>query len=213
MGVYISTMFNFLLMTESPGLQSWVWMDYRLAVLLTVIFPLVLLVWAFVQKIDVLQRILIIYWRVASLLAITVYLMIGALPIGFLSAMIARLLIPASLWFWLDLNEEIEDLQFSPLKLAFTSWRWAMSVYNGIGAIVFLPFLKCAFFGSKDLLADPSCRIWLDPPWGYQELFHPDWTAGFLGFLGLAGLVIYLLYFGYFLLVRLGKQGRSATGN
>lgn len=205
-------MFNFLFMAELSGLKSWVWMDYRLAVLLTVICPLILLIWAFVQKIEAVQRLLIIYWRVASLLAITVYLMIGALPIGFLSALMARLLIPASLWFWVDLNEEIEDLQFSPLKLGFTSWRWAVSVYNGIGAIVFLPSLKCAFSGSKDLLAAPSCRIWLDPPWGFKALFHPNWTAGFIGFLGLAGLVIYLLYFGYFLLVRLGKQGRSATG-
>jgi hypothetical protein len=205
-------MFDLLLVTEPSALKSWVWVDYRLAVFFTVICPLILLIWAFVQKLEVIQRLLVIYWRVASLLAITVYLMIGALPIGFLSGFMARLLIPASLWFWVDLNEEIEDLQFSPLKLAFTSWRWAVSVYNGIGAIVFLPSLKCAFSGSKDLLADPTCRIWLDPPWGYKEIFHPNWTAGFIGFLGLASLVIYLLYFGYFILVRLGKQGRSATG-
>ncbi|MGB3533390.1 MAG: DUF3177 family protein [Microcoleaceae cyanobacterium] len=205
-------MLNILLVTEPSGWQSWVWMDYRLAVLLTVICPLILLIWAFVQKIEAVQRLLVIYWRVASLLAITVYLMIGALPIGFLSAFLSRLLIPASLWFWVDLNEEIDDLQFSPVKLAFTSWRWAVSVYNGIGALVFLPALKCAFSGSEDLLSDSGCRIWLDPPWAYKELFHSGWTAGFLGFLGLAGLVIYLLYFGYFLLVRLGKQGRSATG-
>ncbi|MGB3402513.1 MAG: DUF3177 family protein [Microcoleaceae cyanobacterium] len=205
-------MFDLLLVTEPSSLKSWVWVDYRLAVFFTVICPLILLIWAFVQKLDVIQRLLIIYWRVASLLAITVYLMIGALPIGFLSGFMARLLIPASLWFWVDLNEEIEDLRFSPLKLAFTSWRWAVSVYNGIGAIIFLPSLKCAFSGSKELLADPACRIWLDPPWAYKEIFHPNWTAGFIGFLGLAGLVIYLLYFGYFVLVRLGKQGRSATG-
>ncbi len=198
---------------DSSWLQSWVWMDYRLAVLLTVILPLVLLVWTFVQKIEAIQGLLIIYWRVASLLAITVYLMIGALPIGFLSGFMARLLLPASLWFWVDLNEEIEDLQSSSPKFVFTSWRWAMTVYNGIGALLFLPSLRCAFLSSKDLLADGSCRVWLDPPWMYKEIFHPNWTAGFLGFLGLASLVIYLLYFGYFLLVRLGRQGRSATGN
>jgi len=43
------------------------------------------------------------------LLAITIYLLIAALPVGFISGLMARILIPISLWFWVDLNEEIED--------------------------------------------------------------------------------------------------------
>ena len=92
-------------------------------------------------------------------------------------------------------------------------WRWAITVYNGVGALAFLPFVRCAFLNSTSLVEDQSCRIWLDPPWMYKEIFHPNWTPGFLGFLGLTGLVIYLLYFAYFIVVRLGKQGRSATGH
>ncbi len=206
-------MLNFLTIANIPVLESLVWMDYRLAVLFTVILPLILLIWAFIQKIDAIQRLLIIYWRVSSLLAITVYLMIAALPIGFISALMARILIPISLWFWLDLNEELDDLRRSPLKLSFTSWRWAITVYNAVGALAFLPFVRCAFLNSTSLVENQSCRIWLDPPWMYKEIFHPNWTPGFLGLLGLTGLVIYLLYFAYFIVVRLGKQGRSATGH
>jgi len=207
-------MFNALLMLAEPSLlETWVWMDYRLAVVLTVIFPLILLIWAFVQKLDALQRLLIIYWRVASLLMITVYLMIAAFPFSFLCSIAARILIPVSLWFWVDINEEIEDMQPSPLKLTFTSWRWAMTVYNAIGALLFIPSLGCAFLGTPDLLATPSCRIWLDPPWAYRQIFHSGWTPQFIGFLGIVGLLIYLVYFGYFILIRLGRQGRSATGN
>jgi len=60
-----------------------VWIDYRLAVLFTVIIPAILLIWSLFAKIESLQKLLIIYWRVASLLLITVYLMIASWPIGF----------------------------------------------------------------------------------------------------------------------------------
>ncbi|HIK12206.1 MAG TPA: DUF3177 family protein [Oscillatoriaceae cyanobacterium M33_DOE_052] len=188
-------------------------MDYRLAVLFAVIVPLVLLVWAFAQKVDAIQRLLIIYWRVASLLGITVYLMIAAVPLSFISAVAARILIPVSLWFWLDLNEEIEDMPSSPLKLLTTSWRWAISVYMGLGALVQLSSFNCAFTDKLALLQNPSCRIWLDPPWGYKQMFHPNSTEGFLGFLGLAALLFYVACFSWFVLVRLKRQGRSATGH
>ncbi|WP_254174648.1 DUF3177 family protein [Planktothrix pseudagardhii] len=206
-------MFNPLLAVQSPWIQPFVWMDYRLAVIFTVILPLVISIWAFVGKVEAIQRLMVIYWRVASLLMITVYLMIAALPISFLSSIMARVLIPISLWFWADLNEEVSEMPASALKLVFTAWRWAVTVYNTLGAIALVPFLHCAFFkGQKELLADPNCRIWLDPPWLYKATFHPNLTEQFLGFLALVGLAFYILCLGYFVFFKLGKQGRSAMG-
>lgn len=185
-----------------------VWADYRIAVLFTVIIPLVLLIWAFVQKAESLQRLLIIYWRVASLLLITVYLMIASLPIAFISAFLVRLLIPISLWFWIDINDDIDDQPQSPLKLAVTSWRWAMTVYNILSALALIPFLPCAF--SQGSINTPYCTVWLKAPWLYKQYFHPNYAPAFLGFLGFVGLAIYVFYLCYFVLVRLGKEGRSA---
>jgi hypothetical protein len=199
-------------MPNPSWLQALVWTDYRLAVLLTVLVPLVLLIWAAVQKAEVLQKILLIYWRVASLLAITVYLLIGALPIGFVAGWLARLLIPVSLWFWADLNEEIAEQPQSPLKLAFTSWRWAISIFCGLGVLGQIPVLRCAFLQQDALVKDPFCRLWLEPPWAFKALFHANTYPWFLSFVGIAGLAIYVLYLAYFVLIRLGKQGRSATG-
>ena len=34
--------------------------------------------------------------------------MIGGFGISFISSLMARILIPISLWFWVDLNDEIE---------------------------------------------------------------------------------------------------------
>ena len=190
-------------------LRPLVWMDYRLALIFTVIAPLILLIWALIKRKEAIYKLLIIYWRVASLLMITVYLLIPGWKIGFFTGIASRILILLTLWFWVDLNEEIRDLPQSALKLAFTSWRWAVALYCTLGAIAKSFFLTCGF--SDTALRGASCQIWLEAPQAYRALLHPDpGNEGFLGFIGAMGLCVYILYLVYFLLVRLGKQGRSA---
>ncbi|MGJ5632874.1 DUF3177 family protein [Nostoc sp. CALU 1950] len=189
--------------------RPFVWIDYRLAVLFLVIIPLILLIWAFVQKAEGIQRLLTIYWRVSSLVAITIYLMIAQYPVGFISGLMARILIPISLWFWVDLNDEIEYQTSGSLKFIFTSWRWAITVYCILGTLASIPFLVCAFSGS--VLKTAYCSVWFEAPLLFKEYFHANSKAEFLGFLGIVSLVIYVLYLSYFVLIKLGKQGRSAT--
>ncbi len=38
--------------------RPYIWTDYRLAVLFMVVIPLILLIWAFVQKVEGIQRLL-----------------------------------------------------------------------------------------------------------------------------------------------------------
>lgn len=199
-------------MQNSPWLTTLVWTDYRLAVVFTVILPLVLLIWALARKAQPIQHLLMIYWRVASLLAITVYLFIGAYPVGFISSWFARILIPLALWFWVDLNEEVAELPKTALKLVFTAWRWAVSVYCVLGAIAQTFTLRCAFLSSQSMVADPFCRVWLEPTWMFRQVFSPGSKPYTLGLLAAIALGIYVLCFGYFVFIRLGKQGRSATG-
>jgi Protein of unknown function (DUF3177) len=186
--------------------QPLIWMDFRLAVIFTVLIPLILLFWAFAQKTIAIQSLLIIYWRVASLLAIAVYLAIGSMSISFVASFVAQALIPLSLWFWADLNEEITDLSPRPLKLGFLAWRWATTLYSTLGAIATIPFLSCAFGNAKT----DYCQAWFQPSWLYYQFFHANSNPGFLGMVGILGLIIYALYLVYFLVVRLAKQGRSA---
>lgn len=189
-------------------LRSLVWLDYRLAVLFTVLLPLILLGWVTVKRRESMQRLLIIYWRVSSLLAITVYLMIGDLPIAFLTSILARVLIPVCLWFWNDINEEIDDQAPSTLKLTFKAWRWAVSVYCSLGVLASLPFIQCAF--SRAVYETPFCQVWREAPLIYKDILHPNYTPGFLAFFGIVGLIIYTLYLAYFVVVRLGREGRTA---
>lgn len=185
-----------------------VWMDYRVAVLFTVIIPLVILIWGFIQKAQAIQKLLIIYWRVSSLLMITVYLMIPGWPLGYLSGVLARIFIPISLWFWPDINDDITDQPQRPFKFVFSAWRWAMTIYCILGAIANLPFFACAF--SETFRQQPYCQVPLEPPQLYGEWIHPNSNAGFLGVLGMIGLVIYVASIAYFLIVRLPKEGRRA---
>ena len=186
-----------------------VWMDYRLGLLLAVIMPLILLIWALFQRKEAMQKLLIIYWRVASLLLITVYLLIPGWQVGFLAGFAARILIPISLWFWVDLNEEIKDTPKSSLRLIFTAWRWAITIYCLLGAIAHAIFLPCGLQATS--LATDFCQVWLEAPQTYQQFFHPKaGNGGVLGFMGATFLIVYLIYLAYFVLIRLGKQGRSA---
>ena len=187
---------------------SLVWTDYRLALLFAVFIPLTLLIWSWVSKAEAISLIMTIYWRVASLLAITVYLMIGGYSFSFITALVAKILIPLSLWFWADLNEEIREQPKRSLNLAFNAWRWAMTVYCVVGTIIQAVFLRCAF--SNSLFQGEVCQAWLQPSIAFADVFHANFESGFLGIMGVVALVFYAAYLGYFLLVKLGRQGRSA---
>jgi hypothetical protein len=193
---------------ESNFLKGLVWLDYKLFVILCLIIPLVLTIWGIVAKIPSIQKLLLIFWRVASLLAISIYLLIPVWQLGYLAWFIGHIFVAISLWFWLDINDEIRDLRKSPLKLTVTAWRWATTVFCSLSAIAFIPFLHCSF--SADAKVETACRIWLEAPWQYKAWFHPNASTGFLGFLGMSGLIIYTIYFLYFLVFRLIKQGRIA---
>lgn len=120
---------------ETVWFRPLVWLDYRLAVFFAVFLPVVILIWSLLTKTESITRLLVIYWRVASLLMITTYLMIPSWPIGFVSAVAAKILIPISLWFWVDLNEEIRDLPDKGIKIFTTAWRWAVTIYFVVGAL------------------------------------------------------------------------------
>jgi hypothetical protein len=181
--------------SEVPAwLEAAVWLDYKVAVALTVMVPLLLLGWAFLIRMRPLIQLMTIYWRVSSLLAITVYLMIAGFPISFLTGTLARLLIPVSLWFWQDLNEGISSWGGGASQ-AFRVWRWLLSGYMAMGFLSSVAFVPCAF---RQPLSE-ICRVWFQPPLGFRDIFHPGVPVATLGMVGVMGLVTYGLYSVYFL--------------
>lgn len=197
--------------------RSLVWLDYRLAVLFFVGVPLVLLGWASWRREGALVRLLLLYGKVASLLAITVLLLSGSRPLGYLIAVVAQLLIVAVAWFWVDLNEELADLPpWRALPLAVRLWRWAITVLGLLGASFSASALGC--LGGS--LQAQVCQAWLEAPrgllggidWLFGFVFGAKWTPGVSAFVGYVALVAYGVGMLQWLLVRLPRQGRVAGG-
>ena len=84
-----------------------------------------------------------------------------------------------------------------------------MTGYSVLGAIAKSIFIPCGLSTTK--VATDFCAVWLEAPEAYRSFFHnKPGNEGLLGFMGAVGLVIYIVYLAYFILIRLGKQGRSA---
>ncbi|MFM7674410.1 MAG: DUF3177 family protein [Synechococcus sp.] len=199
--------------------RSLVWLDVRLAGVFAVGLPLVLLLWAALRREAALVRLLSIYWKVASLLLVALLLLTDRRPLGFVTLLLGQLLVVASLWFWVDLNEELADLlPWRPLPLTLRIWRWSVSLLALAGAALATLALPCV--GGGAVLERTACRAWLEAPAHihgvvdrvFTFVFGAEWTpvlAAFVGYLGLVGYGVGLLQW---LLVRLPKQGRVAGG-
>jgi Protein of unknown function (DUF3177) len=187
-------------------IKEFIWWDFRLATLFTVIAPLLLLVWALISKNLTFIRSLTIYWRVSALLAITVYLLIGNLSVGYITGWTARILIPTSLWFWQDLNQLIGNDR-SKLKTSFIIWRWIMTVYCAIGTLTGITFLPCSL---EQEFIPGVCGLLTEAPLQFKAILHPNLSTQILGNGAIACLAIYLIYFGIFVVFKLRRQGRTA---
>lgn len=192
---------------DSTLIRQLVWLDYRLALLFIVFVPFGLMCWAFRTNSEAIKRSLLLYWRVASLVLITIYLAIGNLGISFISGIIAEILIILALWFWQDLNEDIEASRKS-LKPIYLGWRWATTAYCSLSVVFRLFFANCAFV-KFDQLSD-NCKIWFEPPLSFSNVFHHGVPVENLTFVGAVGGIIYALYLFSFLAFSLPKTGRIA---
>lgn len=194
-----------------------VWLDVRLGLLFAVGLPLVLLIWATVRREGAIQRLLGLYWKVASLLFIALLLHVGNQALGYPLVLLAQLLMVAVLWFWVDLNEELQDLPpWRALPLTTRIWRWCLTIQGLASALLLITSLGCSSGGA--LANGVRCLVWRQAPQQLNAFSDPaldfviggNWTptmAAFGGYLALLGYVVGLLQW---LLVRLPRQGRVA---
>jgi len=194
--------------------RALVWLTYRLAATFAVGVPLVLLIWSAWRREPMVLRLLGIYWKVASLMAISLLLLMDQRPLGYATAAVAPVLMVISLWFWVDINEELADQpSWRPLPLVVKVWRWAFSGFGLLSLVMSITGLRC-----MQQLALPSCLTWLEAPQGihglaatvFNFLFGGQWTEAVAAFAGYVALVAYLAGLLQWLLVRLPRYGRVA---
>ena len=191
-----------------------VWLTYRLAATMALGLPLVLLIWSTWRGDSVVQRLLGLYWKVASLMMISLLLLTDERPLGYVTAVVAPVLMVVSVWFWVDLNEELADQPpWRPLPLTVRLWRWALSGFGVISLAMTATGLRCMESSSSS-----NCAAWLEAPQGlhrvvetlFDFVFGGQWSEAVAAFVGYVALVAYLAGFLQWLLVRLPRHGRVA---
>lgn len=191
-----------------------VWLTYRLLATFSFGVPLVLLIWASIKKESSITRLLSIYWKVSSIIPISILLLTSQQQIGYLSSFAAPVLIIGSIWFWIDINEEIHEMPYRrSLALTTKIWRWSISFLGIIHLIMASISLPCF-----QLTSHPNCLSWIEGPQNLHGiskvilnfLFGATWTQSLAGFIGYLGLVLYIIGFIQWILIRLPKQGRIA---
>ncbi len=120
----------------------------------------------------------------------------------------------SSIWFWVDLNEELKDLPaLRALPLTIRIWRWTLTSFSILAISLTSQTLPCI---SDSSLKD--CRAWLEPPQGlhtllekvFSFLFGGQWTEPVAAFIGYIALLVYTVGLLQWLLIRLPRQGRIA---
>ncbi|WP_320663335.1 DUF3177 family protein [Prochlorococcus sp. MIT 1223] len=194
--------------------RTLVWLAYRLAATFAFGLPLVLLIWSSIKKEQAISRLLSIYWKVSSLIFISILLLTSNQPIGYIASFFSLILSIVSIWFWVDLNEEIGEMPlWKPLPLATKVWRWGLSFLGILYVALNSLSLKCF-----QVIDQSFCNAWIIGPQSLHEtnkiilrfLFGGSWSQSLAGVIGYLALIIYIIGLIQWLLIRLPKHGRIA---
>ena len=200
-------------MTENQ-FQILVWLSYRIAATFALGLPFFLLIWAKLSKTSSIDRLLSIYWKVSSLYAINLLFLSDKNQLGQLISLIAPILMIGSIWFWVDLNEEIDEMYvYNPISLTTRIWRWTLSFWGILNTGLHLFSWRCLSSISVDY-----CNTWREIPYNsfittkmlIRFILGGNWTTAFATFFGYLALILYLIGLIQWLLMQFPKNGRFA---
>ncbi len=200
-------------MTETQ-FQILVWLSYRIAATFAFGLPLFLLIWAKISNSKSLDRLLSIYWKVSSLYAINLLFLSGESQLGQSISFIAPLLMVASIWFWFDLNEEIDEMPiYKPIALTTRIWRWTLSFWSILNTGLHIFSWRCLTSVNSSY-----CDSWREIPTNsftttkiiIKFVLDGNWSKGFATFFAYIALILYLIGLLQWLIIQLPKNGRFA---
>ena len=194
--------------------QILVWLSYRIAATFAFGLPLVLLIWAKVTNISCIDRLLSIYWKVSSLYAINLLFLSSNSQLGQIISLISPLLMVGSIWFWVDLNEEIDEMFiYEPISLTTRIWRWVLSFWGILNTGLHLYSWRCL-----NSINETFCDTWREIPYNsfittkiiIKFILGGNWTTAFATFFAYLALILYLIGFIQWLIMQFTKNGRFA---
>ena len=205
---------NKVVFLTEPQFQILVWLSYRLAATFAFGLPLILLIWAKISKLRSIDRLLSIYWKVSSLYAINLLFLSSENQLGQLISLISPILMVGSIWFWVDLNEEIDEIFiYKPISLTTRIWRWTLSFWAILNTGLHLFSWRCL-----NSINGNYCDNWREIPYNsfittkiiIKFILGGNWTTTFATFVAYIALIFYLIGLIQWLVMQFPKNGRFA---
>ena len=119
-----------------------------------------------------------------------------------------------SVWFWNDINEELNEYSISHALTTTTKvWRWSITFISLSFLIQTLNNINCINF-----INSAECESWLKPSTNlylilknlFNFLFGASFSQPVAKFLGLFALLIYTLGLLQWAIIKLPKSGRNS---
>ena len=194
--------------------QLSIWLSFQLSLIFIVGLPLTLFCWSIKNKSKAITKLLSNYWKISILFFISLILLIGEYSFALLITNISILIMTISVWFWNDINEELNEYRISHALTTTTKvWRWSITFISLSFLIQTLNNINCIYF-----INSAECESWLKPSTNLylilKNLFNFFFGASFsqpvAKFLGLFALLIYTLGILQWAIIKLPKSGRNS---
>ena len=205
---------NKITFLTEPQFQALVWLSYRIAATFAFGLPVFLFIWAKISNSSSIERLLSIYWKVSSLYVINILFLSGESQLGQLISLISPILMVASIWFWIDLNEEIDEMyKYKPISLTTRIWRWSLSFWAILNTGLHVLSWTCL-----NSINGNYCDAWREIPYNtfittkiiIKFILDGNWTTALATFIAYLALILYLIGFLQWLLIQFPKNGRFA---
>ena len=205
---------NKIIFLTEPQFQILVWLSYRVAATFAFGLPLFLFIWSKISNSSSIDRLLSIYWKVSSLYAINILFLSSESQLGQLISLISPILMVSSIWFWVDLNEEIEEMYiYNPISLTTRIWRWTLSFWGILNTLLHLLSWRCL-----SSMNGNYCDSWREIPYNsfittkviIKFILDGNWTTALATFFAYLALILYLIGLLQWLIIQFPKNGRFA---
>ena len=195
--------------------QLSIWLSFHLSIIFLIGIPVTLFFWSIKKRNKAVNKLLSIYWKISLLFFISLLLLIGKYSYALLVTNISTLLITITVWFWNDINDELNEYAITyPLTATTKVWRWSITFISLNFLIQSLRNFNC--FSS---INSAACEIWLQPSLNFYIIiknlfnffFGANFTQPIAKYLGLFALLIYTLGFIQWSIIKLPKSGRNSS--
>ena len=190
------------------------WITFQLSSVFIVGVPLSIFIWSIKKRNKAIEKLLIIYWKISILFLISLLLFIGGVDFSLLILIISTSLMTISVWFWNDINRELQGYKITDVLITTTkSWRWGLTFIS-------ISFLIQSFQEMRCLNSINSfeCLKWSEPSKNLSKLinqlfnflFGANFTEPIAKFVGLFALLIYILGLLQWLIIKFPRSGRNS---